>query len=199
MMDSTGQGIPGRLSWSESSWSRGRQVPISEAMVSRGHPGSGSAVRGIFWKDGDERGSLNFSTRATSSWTSSSTPDHRPVLAEANQKRVLAVRAEVPCAGRGRPFAWPAGSWAARSAQSGLGRATWRRSTATSWRSTMISASLEAWPGRAAPASQRPGSQSGRPGEKPRVAILAQPAHPAKPQVTIPAASSGAEQASSAC
>jgi hypothetical protein len=33
----------------------------------------------------------------------------------------------------------------ARSAQSGLGRATWRRSTITSWRSTRISAYFDAW------------------------------------------------------
>jgi hypothetical protein len=33
----------------------------------------------------------------------------------------------------------------ARSAQSGFGRATWRRSTVTSWRSIMISAFLDAW------------------------------------------------------
>ena len=33
----------------------------------------------------------------------------------------------------------------ARSAQSGLGRATWRRSTITSWRSIRISASFDAW------------------------------------------------------
>jgi hypothetical protein len=31
----------------------------------------------------------------------------------------------------------------ARPAQSGLGRASWRRSTLTSWRTTMISASLQ--------------------------------------------------------
>jgi hypothetical protein len=34
----------------------------------------------------------------------------------------------------------------ARSAQSGLGRATWRRRTATLWRRARISASLAAWP-----------------------------------------------------
>jgi hypothetical protein len=34
----------------------------------------------------------------------------------------------------------------ARSAQSGFARATWRRSTVTSCRSTMISASLDDWP-----------------------------------------------------
>jgi hypothetical protein len=33
----------------------------------------------------------------------------------------------------------------ARSAQSRFGRATWLRSTATSWRGTMISASLDSW------------------------------------------------------
>jgi hypothetical protein len=31
------------------------------------------------------------------------------------------------------------------SAQSGLDRVTWRRSTITSWRSTRISASFDAW------------------------------------------------------
>src|ERR1019366_2275511 len=36
------------------------------------------------------------------------------------------------------------------------------------------------------------GSRSGRADEKPRAPILAQPAHPAKPQVTAPAASSEA-------
>ena len=47
-----------------------------------------------------------------------------------------------------------------------------------------------------APGQQhQPGSQSGRADEKPRAPILAQPAHPAKPQLTAPAASSEAVQA----
>jgi DNA-binding XRE family transcriptional regulator len=73
---------------------RGRQVRTVEGMVRRGHPGGGSAVRGIPGGTAMSEEPQFFSYTREEFLDEFVRPDDRPALEEAHHKRVLAVRAE---------------------------------------------------------------------------------------------------------